>query len=477
MKKMRFAFTPPARNARVVANKEMQGCEGGLNGKGSAWVGAVILTSLLGATSVAATSITYSEAYQAVLQGSEEADLLDVEDGYLQALKQEAWSTGFPQVSAYARAGRGQSPIDPAAMGFGEEGAPIINPELTQYSYGLEIQQSLFSFGRLTQAIKVARQRLDAQASTRTRTEQELGLHTLDAFFGVWTAQARFDVLDASVKRQSETVAFLESNFGMGSGAKSTVLLATAASKALEPEVLRADRDAAVARMSFNRLMGKTITDTLILDTASIPEFAIPELGEGDGWISAALQRREDLKSLKLMKEATFATADGMHMLYRPSLGFSGKVGILAYDPDQLGDFGENVEYNVGIGLHWPLFDGFGVKAKSSQIRSEARKIELQERQALKMAVIGMKNSRREAEASEKTLEASRQARTAAFAALEMISEDFRAGKGTVTDLLAAEETLRNSEFGLLAARLQAVRSKAALRFSLGLDLMQEAGQ
>jgi hypothetical protein len=29
----------------------------------------------------------------------------------------------------------------------------------------------------------------------------------------------------------------------------------------------------------------------------------------------------------------------------------------------------------------------------------------------------------------------------------------------------------------LLAARLQAVRSKAALRFSLGLDLMQEAGQ
>lgn len=424
-----------------------------------------------------AAPVTFSEAYRSVLEGSEEAERLDVEDEYLQALKQEAWSTGLPQLSAYARAGRGQSPIDPAAMGFAPAGTPVINPELNQYSYGLELQQSLFAFGRLRQAVRVARQRLDAQAATRARTEQELGLHTLDAFFAVWTAQARFDVLDASVKRQTETVAFLESNFGMGAGARSTVLLATAASKALQPEVLRAERDAAAARMLFNRLMGKPIADSLALDTTSVPEFPLPELGEGDGWIAAALARREDLKSLRLMKEATYATADGVHMLYRPSLGFSGKVGVLAYDTEQLTDVEENLEYNVGIGLHWPLFDGFGIRSKSRQTRTEARKMELMERESLKMAAIEMKNARREAEAAEKALEASRQARQAATAALDLISEDFRAGQGTVTDLLAAEETLRNSEFGLLAARLQAVRSKAALRLALGLDLMQEAGK
>ena len=61
--------------------------------------------------------------------------------------------------------------------------------------------------------------------------------------------------------------------------------------------------------------------------------------------------------------------------------------------------------------------------------------------------------------------------------ARQMLSEDFRSGKGQVTDLLAAEEGLRNAELGVLGARYQKIRACAALRVALGMDLIEEGSK
>ena len=65
------------------------------------------------------------------------------------------------------------------------------------------------------------------------------------------------------------------------------------------------------------------------------------------------------------------------------------------------------------------------------------------------------------------------QSRNASAEALDLISQDFRAGAGTVTDLLSAEEGLRAAETGLLAARYQKARAKAALRVAMGMNLTE----
>ena len=65
----------------------------------------------------------------------------------------------------------------------------------------------------------------------------------------------------------------------------------------------------------------------------------------------------------------------------------------------------------------------------------------------------------------------------AAREAVELLTQDFRAGKGAFTDLLQAEEGLRNAEFGVLAARYQLARSRASLRVALGHDLVAQEAQ
>jgi outer membrane protein TolC len=168
-----------------------------------------------------------------------------------------------------------------------------------------------------------------------------------------------------------------------------------------------------------------------------------------------------------------YATA--WRMQYLPALGATGKVGILAYQLDeQLTDFDKNLEWQVGVGLTWPLFDGFTKSSKARQYDSDARTLAATERQARAFATIEIEGAHREVVAADTAWKAAVESRDAAAEAAEMIGRDFRAGAGNITDLLSAEEGLRNAELGLLAARYQKTRARAALRLALGMELTKE---
>lgn len=435
-------------------------------------IGTGLLLALMAGGAAAQTPLSLTDALRAAREHGDEARLISETSVKLDAMKRELWSGALPQLSAYADAGRGAMPFDPNAAGF--PGQPV-NPALNRFSYGVQGSQPLFSFGRLTQSLRTASKQIAAQDETNRRDLQELDMQTLDAFYAVIVAEARLKVIASSMERQSRGVALLESNLRGGSGSRGTVLLAAAAFKALEPERIRAESEAAAARMALNRLLGREVDAPLELDTADAPDFFVaPRDTVGEG-VRAALDNRPDLAALRLQKETMRGYATAHRMQYLPSLGLQGKVGILAYELDeQLTDFDRNLEWQVGIGFSWPLFDGFAQSSKARQYDSDARTLAVRERRARDMARIEIESARREAGAADAALEAARQSRDASAEAVELLERDLRAGAGQVTDLLSAEESLRNAEFALLSARHQRARAQAALRVALGTDLIGE---
>lgn len=445
--------------------------------------------------------LTLEQAIREALANSEEALLLKEKAKRFDAMKDQAWSGAFPRISAYANAGRGASPFDLSSLGFespttyqSDSAGLIVNPATNRvapnppqgagpsvvnfaqnrFSYGLEAQQSIFSFGRLGQAIRTAGVQERANTSERKRSIQQLQLSVLDAYYGAVTSQARLATLEVSLKRSQETVAFLESNFKMGAGQRSNVLLALTALKSLEPERIRAERDAQAARMALNRMLGRPLDSKATLDTsvhiAMDPIAALPD--------SQALQdiigQRPDVQAMELNKQSLEGQARYLRMQYLPSLGAQGKVGVLAYKLNQLGEIDDNREWQVGIGLSWPLFDGFGMSAQANQIASDARSLGLGVRQARKMMQIEIESAWREYKAADTALAAARQAVQAAADAQAMLNEDFRAGKGLITSLLEAEQMFRETSLGYLAADYARIRSQAALRLALGKALINE---
>ena len=252
-------------------------------------------------------------------------------------------------------------------------------------------------------------------------------------------------------------------------------LLARSALKGLEPQRIRAERDADAARMALNRLVGRDVRAPLTLDTVNNPDLSAPGTDTTAVAMQQALDRRPDLTSIRLQKETLHGYATAWRMQYLPSLGAQGKVGILAYQLDnQLTDFDKNLEWQVGVGLSWPLFDGFTRSSKARQYDADSRSLAATERQVRAFARIEIEGAERETGAADSAFHAAQEARDAAAEAADMIGSDFRAGAGNITDLLSAEEGLRNAELGLLSARYQKLRAGAALRLALGMDLIKE---
>jgi outer membrane protein TolC len=297
----------------------------------------------------------------------------------------------------------------------------------------------------------------------------------LDAYYGAVTAKARLSTFEASTKRANETVNFLQSNFKMGAALRrSDVLRAITYQKSLEPQRLQAERDAAAAMMALNRVLGRALGAATDLDTSAHiafePMTALPD--------SQALEQiigeRPDVRAMELNRQSLEGQARYYKMQYLPSLGAQGKVGVLAYKLNQLKELDDNREWQVGIGFNWPLFDGLGNLAVAHQLQSDARSLGLTARQARKMMRIEIENAWRDYQTSDTALAAAQQAVQAAQAAQEMLNEDFRAGKGQLTDLLEAEQAFRDASFGYLAATHARIRSQAALRLALGKALINE---
>jgi outer membrane protein len=456
---------------------------------------------LLGARAHAET-LTLEQAIREAMSHSEEALILKEKAVRFKALEQQAWSSGLPRISAYANVGRGASPFDLSSLGFSaptryqqkpdgslvvqgdsvpvdhapqQAGPNVINIAQTRMSYGVQADQSLFSFGRLTQAIHTANVQERANESDRKRSIQQLQLQVLDAYYGAVLAKARLGTFEASTKRALETVNFLESNFKMGGAfRRADVLRAVTYQKSLEPQRLQAARDAAASLMVLNRVLGRALNASTDLDTSAHialePIAALPDSQSLDQIIS----ERPDVRAMELNQQSLEGQAKYLKMQYLPSLAASGKVGVLAYKLKQLGELEENREWQVGIGLNWPLFDGLGLYSQARQVQSDARSLGLSARQARKMMRIEIENAWRDYQTSDTTLAAARQAVQAAQAAQEMLSEDFRAGKGQLTDLLEAEQAYRDASFGYLSANNARIRSQAALRLALGKALITE---
>jgi outer membrane protein TolC len=433
--------------------------------------------------------LTLPTAMGDVLRNSEEAQLLTEKETRLQAEKGEVLGAALPNVQIYADAGRGATPFyigsfptqilgadSAGTKGGGASSGGFqrtYDVQENQFDYGVQVSQPLFSF-RIGQAYHVAGIILHSQAEANRRARQQLELQTLDAFYALITARARIVVTEAAIKRQSETVGFLQSNLQMGSGQRSSVLLAVSSLKALVPDRIRAERDTDAARMALNRLVGRPIEAPLEIDTA-VPDYSIPNIDTSGAGLQNILAERPDLASLRLQKESLQGQATYSRMQYLPSLGLQGKLGILAFEPDgQLYDFTNNLNWQVGVGLQWNIFDGFTQSSKAREFDSDARGMALTERQSWAEARIEIATALRDADAADTAYEASLDARDAASDAQRLLADDFHAGKGQITDLLSSEEGLRNAELSLVDARYQKVRAHAALRVALGMDLMEE---
>jgi outer membrane protein len=344
----------------------------------------------------------------------------------------------------------------------------------TVYSTGLSVSQPIYTFGKIGTAIKVARQFDQAANCAFQRNFQTLQLQAFDAFSQAILSEKAKTVAEQSLARKKERYDFLDRNFRLGSGSKAQVLSLKAEVAGQITTVLMAQRDARTAHMYLNAFMGRSVTDSTGFDTTTgLNTLLTSPVKQLDSAILAALDHRLDLKSMDLLKNSTEGGVKILKAMYYPSIAGFGSLGYSKYDSKSILQMDWTTNWTVGIGVQWTLFDGFAYSAKAAQYASDARKLEIAKSELSKYVEIEVRTAIAECAAADSNLAAAKEMYAAAKEGYDLTNSNFKQGSGQFADLQLADEQLLQAELGQANAQFRLLRSRAALRVSMGNDIIE----
>ena len=425
---------------------------------------------------------------------------VDSAHGKVRSVESIAW----PTISGYANAGLGQQPVG-AESGlidaFGALGQTLVNinhgtadsangnhlrplsglggafnnDPYYNYAWGVKVQQALFTFGKVSTALRMAKTQERITTATSLAVRQSIQSNVVDLYIAAVLAQAHVEVLKRSMASQEETVKSLERNFANGAGEKARVLLARAKRISVQQDIIAAVRDARTARQSFNRILGRPSVDTTPLDTTGLSAFEVAAPMR-ETILQTAETQREDHKTVRESRHLLEDLAFIDKAAYYPTVAAMGKFGFSVVDQNassvRHGADWDNRDWTIGVGMTWNIFDGWSSKGDEDQTRAMVRTLSVREGDMVRGIEIGTDTYLRDKEAADSALSAAIEGVSAAREARDLFHATLSNGGGSLADLLSSEDGLSAAEFGWLSARMS--RAKACIHLSLvqGKDLI-----
>ena len=305
---------------------------------------------------------------------------------------------------------------------------------------------------------------------------QTLQLGALDMYFRTIMAQKAAEIADQSLARKKELNNFLERNFQNGSGSKAQVLKTRADVADQIAQTIIAKRDAKVARMNLNAMMGRKLTDIngigyrrIARKNGGTRRFQSPTMP-----LRPLFRNAPDIQSMKFLAESTKGGAKIYKAMYLPTIAATGSAGYTRMNSDlSLVNNNGSPNWTLGVGAQWTLFDGFANSAKAAQYMSDANKLEIAASTMGKMIEIEVRSAILECSAADSNLNSSREMFSAASETYELTNSNFKQGSGQFADLQLADETLQQAELGMINARYRQTRSRAALQVAMGKGIIE----
>jgi outer membrane protein TolC len=158
--------------------------------------------------------------------------------------------------------------------------------------------------------------------------------------------------------------------------------------------------------------------------------------------------------------------------MYLPSIAATGSAGWSKYAGNALFSNSGATNWTLGVGAQWTLFDGFANSAKAAQYTSDANKLEIAYQTLSKAIEIEIRSDIRNCALYDSMYESSKEAYEAALESYNLTTDNFKLGSGVFSDLKFADEGLQQAEVGLIQARFNQTRSRAALLIAMGKEII-----
>jgi outer membrane protein TolC len=311
--------------------------------------------------------------------------------------------------------------------------------------------------------IRRAKAMNDAAGQQLQRTDQELILRTLEAYYGLLLAAKQQQVAEQAAQTAEAILGRSKGRYESGLVVESDLLSAQVNHAARRRELIQAVNGVSLAQARLNNVLGlTTITAYQPAETLAEESFAAAPIAELE---TKALQQRPDLARARLEESAQRNSAAMAKAAFAPRLNLFAQWEL---DHPTLFAGGGGNNWTGGLELQFDLFQGGGKAARAAReeaLRQRAEAMVLSEENAVRLEV---RRAYYDADAAQQQVAVARAAVAQAEESLRINQNRYESGLSTITDLLRVEEATRRARTDYWEAVYRYRTSYANLELATG---------
>ncbi len=329
-------------------------------------------------------------------------------------------------------------------------------------SNGITASMPLYTGGKNELNINSKKDAITTSELNTARTQEDIVLDTIKAYYDILEAKKTVDVDQQSVDNYQAHLTSVQQLYAAGSKARVEVLRSDVELSNARQTLIKAQNSYDIAVSTLKNIIKMDRDEPLSLtDDFSYRAF------DKDMYscLDYAMANRKDLQAAKLAvtvaeRDIDIAAADKKPQV-DVSIGTSWDKQVLPSSNDY--------NYTAGVSASWNLFDSNVTNSniKAAKVAVEEAKLELEKEQddvdlAVRQAYLNMKEAEKRFTSTDRAVQ---QAQEDNYIA----NEKYKAGEGLMLDIIDAQLALSTAQLNYISAQYDYARYKATLENVMGL--------
>lgn len=305
----------------------------------------------------------------------------------------------------------------------------IIVPFIGRES-GFFLDQLIYDFGRTSNTVKSTKQLLRARKFDRESTEDDIILSTIIGYYTVLSEKHIALAMEKKVVESERRLEQAEGFFKSGRVPQIDITKAEVTLGNAKLDQIAARNNLEVAKVNLQTVMGlEDESFNFALEDSSELTISTYQLEES---LVQALGSRTELKSLEAQKAAMKANVDASKKEFYPEI-----FGRTAYRFE--GEGAETPGFIAGVGLRFPIFNGFSRFAKVEDSKANLRRTNAELRSTKAGIVSQIKQLYLDLKFAKENINVTKRTKESAEQSLNLARERYNLARASSVELAEAE--------------------------------------
>lgn len=331
---------------------------------------------------------------------------------------------------------------------------------LSNLSSQIRLEQPLYTGGRLSAVLAQAEAAAQASRESTQRTEQEVVVVAIEAYYQVLLAEENLRVVDKALAAARAQLARSQDLYDKGLAVRADYLRTQVLLGSLERERLEAEAFVTINRARLRQHLGADDAEFRLTDKVREDSEPLDDLANLK---ARAQQQRPDLKAAEKNVERAQESVRAARAGHYPTLG------VIAQFESNTRKFSSSGEsFAVFLNARWNLFNGFVTQAKiveEQALHKRAQRLHEDLARGADVEVekvyLGLVAARRQVGVAEANVGQAEEA-------LRITTDRYGVGLSSNVDVLDGQTALKRAEQDLLLARVNSQILRARLKLATG---------